>query len=149
MSIESELQALKNADGLVIVEEVHEWARKHSGSALHKALEWDNDVAAYEHRCWQIRRLIAIHVRTEEGDRALLSLSIDRVRDGGGYRGFDDIKQSRDLYQILLTDALNELERVRTKYERLQELEPIWQAAREVRRRRGKGGGEEKRAAAS
>jgi hypothetical protein len=147
MSIESELLALKTKDDLIIAEEAHEWARKNKASALHKALTWDDKKAAYQHRIWQIRQLIAIHVTYEGGDRRLVSLTVDRGRPGGGYRDISDVLRDQSLHAIMLEDALNELNRVQAKYERLKELTPVWRELNKVRSRRTKRGASERRAA--
>lgn len=143
MSIESELLALKKGEFLV-AEEVHSWAKAHPESALYLALQWDDEKAAYEHRLWQIRRLISIHITYAGGERKFISLSVDRGRTGGGYRDLDDVIRDRSLYAVALADALRELERMREKYEHLKQLKPIWSAVRKVRTRtatKAKGGG--------
>jgi hypothetical protein len=141
MSIETELTALKEGE-LLIVERVHEWAESHPKSALHGALEWNDRKAAYQHRLWQIRRLIAIHITYEGGERRFISLVVDRSRPAGGYRDLQDVLQDRTLYQIALADALRELERIQARYEHLRGLKPIWSAVRKVRTAaKTKGGG--------
>jgi len=149
MSIGSELLALKNVDGLVVVEDAYAWAEAHPRSALHGALEWDDAIAGREHRLSQIRKLINIHVRYEDGGPRLISLSVDRGRPGGGYRDLSDIIDNRDrtLFEIALQDCLNELDRLQRKYQRLLALQPVWAAVASVRQRarrrqgRGRGGG--------
>lgn len=141
MSIRDELLAIQGDKEFLIVEEAEIWARDHPDSDLHRSLEWDDQIAAREHRFWQIRRLIAIHIQTPEGVRQMVSLSIDRGRDGGGYRKLDSILANRSLHEVMLADALRELERVQAKYNQLQELQPLWQEVARVRgRRRGRGG---------
>jgi hypothetical protein len=141
MTVRDELLTLKGNNEFLIVEEAHEWARTHPESKLHKALEWDDRIAAREHRFSQIRRLVAIHIVTGEGVREMISLSIDRTRDGGGYRGLNDILSNQSLHEVMLADALRELERLQAKYQQLQALAPLWQAVAQVRRTRGRGRG--------
>lgn len=66
-----------------------------------------------------------MHVVTEEGDRKLVSLSIDRV-SGGGYRKIADVTLKPELASVMLRDALDELMRVRARYERIKALAPVW-----------------------
>lgn len=139
MSIETELLALKNAGGLIVAEDVVAWAKDNPASALHSSLEWDDAKAGHQYRLWQVRKLIAVYVTTEEGVRNLVSLSIDRTREGGGYRPLDDVLSSKALHEIMLQDALKELDRVQAKYEQLKELKPVWRARDEVRRKSRKG----------
>jgi hypothetical protein len=135
MSIESELLAIKGSDEFLIAEDVVEWARANPNSDLHESLEWDDRAAAAEYRLHQVRRLIAIHVTYGDGSRKFVSLSIDRTRDRGGYRDIDDVLQDQTLHEVMLADALRELERVQARYNQLLALTPVWQAAAQVRRR--------------
>lgn len=135
MTIRDELLALKTKDGLIVPERAHSWAAKHPESKLHAGLIWDDAVAGYQHRLWQIRRLIAIHIVTDEGARQVVSLSVDRQRPSGGYRDLDDVLPKPDLREVLLNDALAELERVQAKYSRLQELNEVWAAKDKIKAR--------------
>jgi hypothetical protein len=62
MSIRDELESLQQQSGVLKAEDVVEWARVHSDSALHGAIEWDDAVAGHNYRLWQVRQLISIHV---------------------------------------------------------------------------------------
>lgn len=130
MSIKDELVALK-AKGVLLPEAVVEWARKHPKSALHAAIEWDDSNAAESYRVWQVRRLIAIHVIDDDGERRFVSLSIDRVK-GGGYRDVAEVAVDPELGSVMLADALAELKRVRAKYNRVKALSVVWQAVESV-----------------
>lgn len=136
MTIAAELLALRNKDGMIEAPKVVQWARRHTKSRLYHVLEWDNEVAGEKHRIWQVRQLIAVHVVDAEGSRQAVSLSIDRRV--GGYRHLDDIMPRQNLREVMLQDALDELERVEAKYKRLQELEQVWIATHEVRETRGR-----------
>lgn len=136
MSIESELLEIKGDNELLIVEDVHTWATRHKKSLLAKELEWDDEKAGYQFRLWQIRRLIALHISFEDdGERRMVSLTIDRTKPGGGYRDLDEVLKSKSLHAILLNDALSDLDRLKKKYERLKDLEPVWKAVGGVLRR--------------
>ena len=121
-------------DGILHAPAVVSWARANPDSALHNAIEWDNDRAADAHRLWQVRQLIQLHVTTEDGAPQLVSLSFDR-KGTGGYRSISDVVKVPDLRAIMLQDALDELQRVQIKYQRVQELASIWQEAEQVRTR--------------
>lgn len=138
MTIQDELLAIKGNKDLLLGEDVVAWARSHPKSDLYKAPEfcgWDLKKSAYEHWLQGARRLIALHITFEDGERKFISLSIDRTRSGGGYRDIDDVVRDKNLHDIMLTDALNELQRMQLKYERLKKLKPVW---REVNRLRKK-----------
>ena len=63
--------------------------------------------------------------------RAYVSLSTDRIA-AGGYRAIVDIRSSDELYQVMLRDAIDELERMRRKYESIRELRPVFRAVDRV-----------------
>jgi len=133
MSIKDEILALRNEEGIYIAEDILEWARTHPESRLHASITWDADEAARLWQLEQVRGLIRVHVMTEQGDRKLISLSIDRVKPRGGYRDVDDVIPTPSLYAVMLEDALNELERIRIKYNRVTELKRVWDAAEDVK----------------
>jgi hypothetical protein len=145
MSIETELLAIKGKNELLTAEEVVAWASKHPKSKLYGQFEWDNSKAAAEYRLWQARRVIALNITYPDGNRRFVSLSLDRSNENGGYRDIKDVLQSKSLHEIMLADALRELERIRLHYEMLNQLKPVWSAVERVRKRRK--GVEERRAA--
>src|ERR1043165_552005 len=102
-------------------ENVVTWARRHPRSALHRQFEWNNSRAANEFRLWQARRIIQINVIAEDGAPQLVSLSFDRAK-GGGYRDVRDVASSRELSEIMLQDALDELQRLQARYQRVRAL---------------------------
>jgi hypothetical protein len=135
-SIKDELINLqKEHDGLLQVETIVEWAEQHPDSELYKSLEWDNEKAGHDWRCHQVRRLIAVHVISVDRVREMVSLSIDRHHDGGGYRWIATVMATSNMRQVLLQDALAELERVRKKYESLTELAQVWMQAEKVKQK--------------
>jgi len=136
-AIKNELQALQQQapGGLLQVETVVTWAAEHPASALHNALEWDDAVGGHQWRCFQVRQLIAINIRNEEGVREFVSLTIDRTRPGGGYRDLNTVMATPRLQRVLLQDALAELERVEQRYATVIELARVWGEIRKARRR--------------
>ena len=123
--VQKELIALKGKRDLLAPKTVVSWARKNKTSALHKEFQWNVDRAAMEHWLSTARRLIALHIVYEDGTRKFVSLSIDR-RPGGGYRDVGDVVAVPDFFRVMLSDALKELSRVRSRYERVEELRPVW-----------------------
>jgi hypothetical protein len=121
VSIQQELCALKRAHKLLKRETVHQWAEKHSSSAIYKALEWNDAEGAYQYRLLQIGNLIQIHCRDVDGTRTLVSLSVDRV-SGGGYRSMREVISDKKMREILLADALEDLRRMEDRYKLLKDL---------------------------
>ena len=140
MTIKSEIEALRS-DGLIVAEVVVDWAARHPKSDLHPAFEWNDGVAAREHRLWQARRLIAIHVRSEDGTPEVISLRFDRGKPGGGYRSMSDVLADRDLRKMALDEAIADLEHWQQRHETLRQMAELAAVNREIdrtRKRRGK-----------
>lgn len=131
-SLQRELSALKDSEGLLHAERVVTWAARHPNSALYNQFEWDNTVAAHQYRIWQARELI-VTVTYESGGPQMVSLSVDRVK-GGGYREVSDVIKDRELSEIMLRDALAELDRIRIKYKQVKQLVPVWDEVDHVRK---------------
>lgn len=129
-------------------EEFERIARKHNGilrpadvvdearnpdSILHRAFEWDDSVAAEAYRIQQAKELIRVQVvvieNRQEPVRAFVSLSRDRLTDGG-YRITADVLNDRDLYREMLLDAADELRSFQRKYNRITELSEVFAAAK-------------------
>ena len=121
--IQQELEALRS-NGLLLPERVVEWAKAHPESALHSQFEWDDSEAAKAYRLWQARKVIAVYVVAEDGQRKFVSLTIDRK--AGGYRAMEDVMKEEDLRKVLVRDALSEFKRVRAKYEHIRELASVY-----------------------
>jgi hypothetical protein len=128
MTIRDELLALTDPeDDRIYPESVVAWAQRNPGSELHPEFEWDDRKAAHEHRLFQARRLIQLHVVFEEtGKRSVVSLVPDRPR-GGGYRPLGPVLNNADLRVALLRQILDEMLRVLTRYPQLDELTALRQ----------------------
>lgn len=135
MTIAQELIALSDSAGFIKPHSVVEWARGNSESELHKRLEWDDGVAAEEWRLSQVRRLIAVHVVSDEGERVTISLIQDRHSEGG-YRCIDRVMGDTELRALALAQALAEFRVWQRKYAYMQELARIFEAADRVERGR-------------
>jgi hypothetical protein len=140
VSVKSELLALQRADKEKILrpQVALAWARRHRTSELFARLEWDDDKAADEFRLSQIRSLIQIHVVYDNRAPMMVSLTIDRHVPGGGYRSIEDVAKMPDLRELMLRDALNDLERAQVKYARVLELADVWSAVAKAKARADK-----------
>lgn len=154
MSIREEILALKDqGTHLWQVDTILCWARANKHTALHAALEWDDAIAGEEWRRSQVRQLIRLHIKDVDRQPQLISLSIDRIRSGGGYRHVDEVLESITLTEIMVADALAELIRVRKKYNHVSMLADVWSSIdsaeellkrRKQHRRRRRGGGRDR-----
>lgn len=107
-------------------------------SPLHSWFEWDDSKAAEDHRLWQARQLIRVTVQmipTKNGNKeANVFVSLVADRTDGGYRQTVHVLSDKALRGQLLHDALEELNRMESKYQELKELAAVFSAARRVRR---------------
>lgn len=134
--IRNELLAIQKAskDKMLHASNVVAWAKRNPKSALYRQFEWNNSKAATEFRLWQARRLVQIHVVMEDGTPQLVSLSFDRL-GSGGYRSISDVVSSKELSEIMLRDALGELQRVQARFQKVRELTSVWMEVKRVRSR--------------
>ena len=134
----SELKRIANKhQGILHAEDVVDEA-KNPRSVLHPIFDWNDTVAASNWRLYQARHLISVSVLYLEGNdekpyKVFVSLSEDRHRGEGGYRSLESVMSNKRLRQILLTDALNEMELFREKYFKLKELGEVFKAMNKVR----------------
>ena len=139
--IREELERLRESnDGSLNPEQVVDFARRNRRSALHAEFEWDDTEAAHQFRLEQARRIIRLNINvleTPNGDVTVpmyVSLVSDR-RNGGGYRTLESVISNEELRAQLLQQALDEFQRVRRKYQTLQELRPVFTALDRAARR--------------
>jgi hypothetical protein len=125
MTVETELLALTDADGFIKPHTIVSWARSNTESEIYKRLEWNDDKAAEAYRIDQARRLIVIYIRSDEGDRATISLVQDR-NSAGGYRHLNRVLQNRDLRLAALRQALRELRSFERRYRHIQQLAGVF-----------------------
>lgn len=130
-------QIREQHNGNLRAEDVVEFARDEN-TALHAEFTWDDTEAARQYRLEQARKIIRINVQvlpTARGNITVpmyVSLTSDRIQPGGGYRRLEDVMSDPELRQQFLDQALAEFERVRRKYQNLQELAPIFAAIERV-----------------
>lgn len=121
----AELELIREeAGGMLKAEDVLDFARS-SNTALHKYFEWDDGEAAYKYRLAQAKEIISVAVimipGTDKKVRAYVNLSEDR-KERLGYRSIVDVYSDEQLLEMLLQDALEELQAFKAKYEKLKSL---------------------------
>lgn len=141
MTIIEELEQIRSEHGGILYPtDVVEYAQD-PGTELHRRFEWDDTKAAHQHRLWQARHIINVHVTVLKKDDiridTYVSLRADRNDSGErGYRSVIEVMSSDDLRATLLEEALLDFERWEEKYKSLQELAGIFAAAKTLRQRR-------------
>jgi hypothetical protein len=134
VSIQDELNALKDGNGIIDAKVVLKWARTHRKSAIAKKLTWNNVKAANEFRLVQIRRLIIVYTTNVHSEPTVISLTTDRV-EGGGYRQIGDVLSDASLRDIAVRDAVTFLYSAYAKYSYLVELANVGRELELVRKR--------------
>ena len=133
--IAEELAALAHR-GRLVPKRVVDWARKNKRSVLHSCFEWDNTRAAEQYRLWQAQHLIvSVEVVYEDGKKRQVYVSPLASR-GKGYRSLVDVLSAKESREQFLNQALDELERIFSKYEDLTELAGVRAVVRLVRQGR-------------
>lgn len=119
----------KEHGGILRPVDVVEYA-KNPDTALHSKFTWDDTVAAHEYRLWQARQVIRVSVHylkaAKRNTKVFVSLKTDRHQAGGGYRTTVNVMKSPELRDQLLNEALEELERIKDKYQHLSELASVF-----------------------
>lgn len=136
--IEKALRAIAAKHGVLRAEDVVDEAKspKHP---LHGRFTWDNSEAAHQYRLMEARQLIRVCVEVIgdgiEPSPVFVSLSSDRLKDGGGYRVTSDVMGDAALREQLLKDALFELNQFQKKYRQLRQLAEVFEAVNKVKRK--------------
>lgn len=117
--------------GVLLCQHVVDFAQD-PGVEIHGCFEWDNTEAGHQYRLWQARKLIQVFVRVEENTKkpypVYVSLKDDRAGEGGGYRATVDVLSDDEMRDKFLMQALQELNRIRVKYNALKKLAGVFAA---------------------
>lgn len=141
-AVRAELESIWQTNGgLLPAKAVLKRARDKT-SALHSQFDWDVTRNAERGLLLQAQELIMqvrISVPTAEDNkvtvRAYWSLASDRL-SGGGYRPLAEIMSNDAWREELLATALNELDALRKRYARLEELTAVFAAVTRARTQR-------------
>lgn len=136
-AIQLELEQIREANGGELqAEAVVEFARN-PATALHGRFTWDDTEAARQYRLEQARAVIRVCVtilpQTNESVRTYVSLTSDRIKEGGGYRTTEAVMSVAEQRAELLDQALRELATWQAKYRQVNELAAIFAEAEKLR----------------
>jgi hypothetical protein len=125
-----ELNQIAEIDGTLRPEAVVAFA-KNPKTELHHCFTWDNTKAAHQWRLHEARMIIRVSVTIISDDadecRAFVSLKSDR-HAGIGYRSMISILDDEELRELMLQDALEEMQTFKEKYKDLKELCEVFDA---------------------
>lgn len=134
VEVSAELQRIAAAHGGLLRASDVVMEAANAASPLHKYFEWDDGAAADLYRLQQARQLIRVVVHMQQYEeqsyrvRTFVSLTEDRVQEGGGYRVMTSVLSSAPERARLLHQALRELNNFKMKYQELSELVGIFRA---------------------
>jgi len=107
-AVGEELQKLRDRDGRIETLVVLNEAKK-KRSPLHNAFEWDDSVAAHQHRLYQARHLIrSMEIIIE--DRPEPAFVHIKVNHGGYYQSTEVAVQNVDEWELVRTQAIRHLQ---------------------------------------
>lgn len=133
-----ELETIRNGGNLT-AESVLEWAEAHRNSKLHGLFTWDDTEAARRWRLEEARSIVmsveCVYPNVKGKSRVYVSLSTDRTK-GRGFSIMQEVMDDASRREVLLTDAMNELESVRKRFRFLKELAAVWSSIRKATKRR-------------
>lgn len=135
----NELNRIKNRNaGELTPANVLDEARNEN-SPIHPCFLWDDTEAAEKYRLTQARELIhSIRIITDpDSDNRTESVAFisTRTEEGRAYQDTDAVMADPDKRQMALADALNAIESLQRRFNHLEELAVVWQAAERVRRK--------------
>ena len=134
----AELQTIKQRDGFVTAHSVLDAARE-GGNPLNQYFEWNDTVAAQQHRLAQARLLIrSIEIEYIESKpepvRAFHIVTVPDEEQKGQkvYQSLEEILNDPGLRAELLFRAKREMTTFKNKYEQLRELSEVFEAIDKV-----------------
>lgn len=140
--VREELESIRRANGGLLLPKAVLKRARDKNSALHSQFDWDTARNAERGLLLQAQELIMqVRISVPASDdekitvRAYWSLASDRL-SGGGYRPLAEVMSNDAWRDELLATALNELEALRKRYARLEELTAVFAAVTQVRAQR-------------
>jgi ppGpp synthetase/RelA/SpoT-type nucleotidyltranferase len=130
--VKKELEDIEKKNGTISAQAVVERARPED-SVLHKFFEWDDAVAAEQHRLAQARHLInmvVVEVKNKS-DEPLITRAYVEVDNKNGYRSLSVVVKSPSLRSQLLLQAQKDIEIFAAKYAVLIEVTELLKPLKE------------------
>lgn len=129
---QNELVTIYQQHGALNPETVVDVARDKK-NPLHDHFDWKDSEAAHKYRLQQARNLIRVAVTvipalSNEPVKQFVSIKALRGSDQGSYIATADILSDEAKYAMAMNDALRDLERIKYRYNYIQELTSVWDA---------------------
>lgn len=101
-------------------------AARPTKSPIHRYFEWNNTRAAEKYRLWQARNiLLSIEVIINEKESVRAYHNIFMANDDRTYVSLDRARQSEDLWEQIIHNAMREALAWNSRYETYKELSKI------------------------
>src|SRR3990167_8486921 len=140
MSIQDELERIRERNGGLLRPEDVVKAARPENSPLHERFDWNDGTAAHNWRLEQTPHIIRVFFlvlgtsKNNVESRMFVALSSDKP-SGGGYRILTDVLGDDALRKALLQDAYEDMRRFTQKYSALKELADIFRAINKAKRK--------------
>lgn len=105
---------------------------RNKNSVIHNDFEWNDTVAGEKYRNIQARQMIQNFAIVQEDKEAEPVRALQISTTVNEYKPVEIILRNEGEYQSLLKRALGELEAFKRRYQTLTELEPIFEAMKEL-----------------
>ncbi len=105
---------------------------RNEDSVIHNDFEWNDTVAGEKYRNIQARQMIQNFVIVREDKEAEPVRALQISTTVNEYKTVEIILRNEGEYQSLLKRALGELEAFKRRYQTLTELEPIFEAMKQI-----------------
>lgn len=116
-------------DNTITPEHIVEYAERHKNSELHNCFEWDDSEASRKYRLLQANNIIcsiSITIKEEPRETQRVYVSIkDKDTKERKFKNIKEVLENDEEYQQLIEEARKELEKCKTKYEKLIEKEDL------------------------
>jgi hypothetical protein len=132
-----ELEVIRQSNGGILQAETVVEAAADLESPLHGSFQWDDTEAARQWRIEQARRLIrSVLIMVPNYKKPVpvyISLKFDRMQPKGGYRTIIDVMSNKDQREMLIAEAMADLQTWQAKYAMLEELRPVFETISKTR----------------
>lgn len=125
-----EIEKIEAEKGVVTAKDIVDRARP-KNSPIHDLFEWDNKIAAEKWRLHTATQVLCCLVKTDEDDTPQKAYVNIEVKEGSKIGIFANIKKAMSDAQtreVVLRNALNELQAFKAKYNHLAELAAVFEA---------------------
>lgn len=119
-----ELEEIEQEKGSISANEVLERARNEN-SALHEYFEWDNTVAAEQHRLSQARyliRMVVVKIERSDQEQITTRAFVELRGEEGPYKSISVVAKDENYRKQLLIQARDDIKALRKKYAILKEV---------------------------